>query len=114
MIRETGFLSFNSIRAKFLAFVVPLVLLSTIAVFGLFEFDAQRDANLKLRDKLNKLVIPTIPSELGLAHGSPLGRACFRTILTSGCASVHGTKLSGPRPNVISSSQRVLLRSRRT
>jgi hypothetical protein len=27
MIRESGFLSFNSIRAKFLAFVVPLVLL---------------------------------------------------------------------------------------
>ncbi len=56
MIREFGFLSFNSIRAKFLALVVPLVLLSTIAVFGLFEFDARRDANLELRDKLDKLV----------------------------------------------------------
>ncbi len=56
MIREFSFLSFNSIRAKFLAFVVPLVLLSTIAVFGLFEFDARRDANLKLQDKLDKLV----------------------------------------------------------
>ena len=56
MIRESGFLSFNSIRAKFLAFVVPLVLLSTIAVFGLFEFNARHDANLKLQDKLDKLV----------------------------------------------------------
>ncbi len=56
MIRESGLLSFNSIRAKFLAFVVPLVLLSTIAVFGLFEFDARRDANLELQDKLDKLV----------------------------------------------------------
>ena len=56
MIRESSFLSFNSIRAKFLAFVVPLVLLSTIAVFGLFEFNARRDANLMLQDKLDKLV----------------------------------------------------------
>ena len=56
MIRESDFLSFNSIQAKFLAFVIPLVLISTIAVFGLFEFDARRDANLKLQDKLDKLV----------------------------------------------------------
>ncbi len=56
MIREFGFLSFNSIRAKFLALVVPLVLLSTITVFGLFELDARRDANLELQDKLDKLV----------------------------------------------------------
>ena len=56
MIRESGFLSFNTIRAKFLAFVIPLVLLSTIAVFGLFEFDARRDANRMLQDKLDKLV----------------------------------------------------------
>ena len=56
MIRESSFLSFNSIQAKFLAFVVPLVLLSTIAVFGLFEFNARRDANLMLQDKLDKLV----------------------------------------------------------
>ncbi len=56
MIRESGFLSLNSIRAKFLAFVAPLVLLSTIAVFGLFEFNARRNANLKLWDKLDKQV----------------------------------------------------------
>jgi serine phosphatase RsbU (regulator of sigma subunit)/uncharacterized membrane protein affecting hemolysin expression len=56
MFGESGLLSFNTIRAKFLAFVVPLVLLSTIAVFGLFEFNARHDANLKLQDKLDKLV----------------------------------------------------------
>ncbi len=56
MIRESGFLSFNSIRAKFLALVVPLVLLSTIVVFGLFEFNARRDADLTLQNKLNELV----------------------------------------------------------
>ncbi len=57
MFGESGLLSFNTIRAKFLAFVVPLVLLSTVAVFGLFEFNARHDANLKLQDKLDKLVV---------------------------------------------------------
>ncbi len=56
MIRVSGFLSFNSIRAKFLVLVVPLVLLSTITVFGLFEINARRDANLTLHDKLDELV----------------------------------------------------------
>ena len=56
MSGESGFLSFNTIRAKFLALVIPLVLLSTVAVFGLFEFNARRDANLELQDKLEKLV----------------------------------------------------------
>ena len=56
MTGRSEILSFHTIRAKFLAFVVPLVLLSTIAVFGSFEFNARRDANLKLHDKLDKLV----------------------------------------------------------
>ena len=56
MSTASGILSFNSIRAKFLAFVVPPVLLSTIVVFGLFEFDARRDAHLRLQDKLDQLV----------------------------------------------------------
>ena len=56
MTRGSGILSFNSIRAKFLAFVVPPMLLSTIAVFGLFEYDTRRDATLELQDKLDKLV----------------------------------------------------------
>ncbi len=56
MTGRSEILFFATIRAKFLAFVVPLVLLSTIAVFGLFELHARRDANLMLRDKLDKLV----------------------------------------------------------
>ncbi len=56
MADRSTILSFNTIRAKFLAFVVPLVLLSTVLMFGLFEFNARRDANLKLQDKLDKLV----------------------------------------------------------
>ena len=46
----------NSIRTKFLAFVVPLVMLSTVLVFGLSEFNARRNAHLKLEDKLEKLI----------------------------------------------------------
>jgi sigma-B regulation protein RsbU (phosphoserine phosphatase) len=56
MTIESGFLSFRSIRTKFLALVVPLVLLSTFAVFGLFELNARRDANLKLEEKLQKMI----------------------------------------------------------
>ncbi len=56
MLGDSSLLSFNTIRAKFLAIVVPLVLLSTVAVFGLFELNARHDANLKLQDKLDKLV----------------------------------------------------------
>ncbi len=56
MTRALDFLSFRTIRAKFLAFVVPLVLLSTVVVFGLFEFNARRDAIQGLQDKLNELV----------------------------------------------------------
>ncbi|UWQ32196.1 response regulator [Leisingera sp. M527] len=47
---------FRSLRAKFLAVVTPLVLISTIFVFGLFEFNAQREAEDRLNDKLEKLV----------------------------------------------------------
>ena len=57
MMRTPQVLALNSIRAKFLAFVVPLVLISTVVVFGLFEINARRDARLKLEDKLEKLVI---------------------------------------------------------
>ncbi len=56
MTRTLDFVSFRTIRAKFLAFVVPLVLLSTVVVFGLFEFNARRDATQGLQDKLNELV----------------------------------------------------------
>ena len=51
-----GFFAFRSLRAKFLVVVVPLVLLSTVIVFGLFELAAQREAKLRLQDKLDALV----------------------------------------------------------
>ena len=50
------FLAFRSIRAKFLALIVPFVLLSIFAVFGLVEYSARVTAEKKLQDKLEKLV----------------------------------------------------------
>ncbi|MEM7221861.1 MAG: response regulator [Pseudomonadota bacterium] len=55
-VERRGFFAFRSLRAKFLAVVVPLVLLSTVIVFGLFELNAQRAAKLRLQDKLDDLV----------------------------------------------------------
>ena len=49
-------LRFKSIQSKFLAFVVPLVLLSTVIAFGLFEFNARRSAETQLRAKLEELI----------------------------------------------------------
>jgi signal transduction histidine kinase/CheY-like chemotaxis protein/uncharacterized membrane protein affecting hemolysin expression len=46
----------RTIRAKFLALVVPLVLLATVVVFGLFEVKARSDAALTLQEKLDKQV----------------------------------------------------------
>lgn len=46
----------RTIQGKFLAIVVPLVLLSTVAVFGLFEWNASRSAQAQLQTKLAKLV----------------------------------------------------------
>ncbi|MCY1126516.1 response regulator [Frigidibacter sp. RF13] len=46
----------RSVQGKFLLFVVPLVLLSTLIVFGLFEWNARRSAAEQLRIKLDKLV----------------------------------------------------------
>jgi sigma-B regulation protein RsbU (phosphoserine phosphatase) len=54
--RMRRMLSVNSVRTKFLAFVVPLVMLSTVLVFGWSEYNARRGAELKLEDKLEKLV----------------------------------------------------------
>jgi signal transduction histidine kinase len=54
--KRSGVFAFRSLRAKFLIVVVPLVLLSTLIVFGLFELNAQRDAHQRLADKLDKLV----------------------------------------------------------
>jgi PAS domain S-box-containing protein len=51
-----GLLRLNTIRMKFLAFIIPPVLLSTFLVFGLFEYNARIDATQKLQDKLDKLI----------------------------------------------------------
>ncbi len=56
MAKRLAPFAFRTLRAKFLALIVPLVLISTMIVFGLFELNARREADLKLRDKLNKLV----------------------------------------------------------
>lgn len=48
--------SLRSVQGKLLAYVVPLVLISTIAVFALFEWNAQNSAEKQLQAKLDKLV----------------------------------------------------------
>ncbi len=56
MARRIQHFALRSLRAKFLALVVPLVLLSTVIVFGISELAARRDANRKLHAKLDELV----------------------------------------------------------
>ncbi len=56
---QRGIASFawlNSVRGKFLAYIVPLVLVSTVAVFGFFELNARDSAARQLQTKLDKLV----------------------------------------------------------
>lgn len=52
----TRLLRLQSVQAKFLAYVVPLVLVSTVAVFGFFEWNARISAEEQLRTKLDKMV----------------------------------------------------------
>lgn len=49
--------TFRMLRTKFLALVIPAVLLCTIVVFGLFELNARYQANLQLQRKLDRLVV---------------------------------------------------------
>jgi class 3 adenylate cyclase len=56
MVRRIEFFALRSLRAKFLALIVPLLLLSTVIVFGISELAARREANRKLHDKLDELV----------------------------------------------------------
>ncbi len=56
MAGRVEFFTLRSLRAKFLALIVPLVLVSTVMVFGVSELAARRDANRKLHVKLNELV----------------------------------------------------------
>ena len=46
----------RSVQTKFLLYVVPLVLVSTIVVFGLFEWNSRQSAEQQLQSKLEKLV----------------------------------------------------------
>ncbi len=54
--RAAPWFRFKSIQSKFLAYVVPLVLLSTVIAFGLFEFNARSSAESQLRAKLEELI----------------------------------------------------------
>jgi class 3 adenylate cyclase len=56
MARTFEFFAFRTLRAKFLALIVPLVLLSTVIVFGISELTARREANRNLHAKLDGLV----------------------------------------------------------
>ena len=56
MARTTELFALRSLRAKFLALIVPLVLLSTVIVFGIAELAARREANRKLHTKLVEIV----------------------------------------------------------
>lgn len=46
----------RSVQTKFLLYVVPLVLISTFVVFGLFEWNARQSAEEQMQSKLEKLV----------------------------------------------------------
>ncbi len=56
MARKLEFFAFRTLRAKFLALIVPLILISTVIVFGISELTARREANRKLHAKLDQLV----------------------------------------------------------
>jgi signal transduction histidine kinase len=56
MTEKSGLFALRTLRAKFLVLIIPLVLICTMIVFGLFELNARREANLRLQDKLDKLV----------------------------------------------------------
>ena len=56
MARTTELFSFRTLRAKFLALIVPLVLLSTVIVFGISELAARRATPRTLHAKLVELV----------------------------------------------------------
>ncbi len=48
--------SFTTIQAKFLAFIVPMVLLSIFVVFAIIESGARREADRALREKLDQIM----------------------------------------------------------
>ena len=56
MTSKSDLFALRTLRAKFLVLIIPLVLVSTMIVFGLFELNARREANLRLQEKLDQLV----------------------------------------------------------
>lgn len=56
MVHRFEFFALRTLRGKFLALIVPFVLLSTIVVFGISELGARRHADQKLRAKLDELI----------------------------------------------------------
>jgi uncharacterized membrane protein affecting hemolysin expression len=49
-------IEFRTLRAKFLALMVPFIVISTVIVFGLSEYAARRDAKQQLYAKLDALL----------------------------------------------------------
>jgi uncharacterized membrane protein affecting hemolysin expression len=49
-------IEFRTLRAKFLALMVPFIVISTVIVFGLSEYTARRDAKQQLYAKLDALL----------------------------------------------------------
>ena len=49
-------LGLRSVQAKFLAYIMPLILISTVLVFGFFEFNARSSAQQQLQVKLQKML----------------------------------------------------------
>ncbi len=56
MTAKANFLKLQTLQAKFLALIVPLILLSTAVVFGISEMTARNEADARLSDKVGELV----------------------------------------------------------
>jgi len=56
MARVDQLFALRTLRAKFLAFIIPLFLLSTVLVFSASELISRREADKKLHSKLDQLV----------------------------------------------------------
>jgi len=57
MAEKSSLFALRTLRAKFLVLFIPVVIISTMIVFGLFELYARREASQRLHDKLDKLVV---------------------------------------------------------
>ncbi len=55
----------QTLQAKFLAVVLPIVLVSTVVVFGFFELASRRAAEAQLEAKLDQIVEIPRPGRCG-------------------------------------------------